>query len=212
MKAAAADIVVSNELRDLLNALYDLSRQQPKAGLIRPEENVEMNLRDYATAIYEKAPKLVSMDLNRVREQLVGKWKLVYSNSEMFRFYNGVTGFANVFPASSFQSLSVEYMSDGYLNEAKYLETLKTPLGESIATVFLNWDLLKETSFITNEKGVIVRGYCTKVTAGPMEYRAEENWKSLRTMAMNEVLYVDQDYLILRNAGALRVFFIFEKE
>lgn len=70
---------------------------------------------------------------------------------------------------------------------------------------------MKETSFITNENSVMLRGYCTKVTAGPMEYRAEENWKSLRTLAMNEVIYVDKDYLIMRNAGALRVFFILER-
>jgi hypothetical protein len=34
---------------------------------------------------------------------IAGKWRLVYSNSEMFRFYNGITGFANVFPGTSFQ-------------------------------------------------------------------------------------------------------------
>lgn len=44
-----------------------------------------------------------------------------------------------------------------------------------------------------------------------MSYRAEENWKSLRTLAMNEILYVDDNVMLMRNAGALRVYFIFER-
>ena len=71
---------------------------------------------------------------------------------------------------------------------------------------------MKETSFMTNENSVILRAYCSKVTAGPMTYMAEENWKSLRTMSMYEVIYIDDKMLLLRNAGALRIFFVFERE
>jgi hypothetical protein len=49
------------------------------------------------------------------------------------------------------------------------------------------------------------------VKAGPMEYEAEENWKSLRTMAMNEILYIDDELMLIRNCGALRVFFVFQR-
>ena len=45
-----------------------------------------------------------------------------------------------------------------------------------------------------------------------MEYLAEENWKSLRTMSMNELIYVDDKVKIMRNTGALRIFFIYLKE
>jgi hypothetical protein len=50
-----------------------------------------------------------------------------------------------------------------------------------------------------------------KVTAGPMEYEAQENWKSLRTLSMNELMYVDENIKIMRNCGALRIYFIYEK-
>jgi hypothetical protein len=53
----------------------------------------------------------------------------MYTNSEMFEFYHGVTGFANVLPTSKFEDLNVQYRSDGYLNEAEYFEKLSTPLG-----------------------------------------------------------------------------------
>jgi hypothetical protein len=49
------------------------------------------------------------------------------------------------------------------------------------------------------------------VTAGPMEYEAQENWKSLRTLSMNELMYVDENIKIMRNCGALRIYFIYEK-
>ena len=84
-------------------------------------------------------------------------------------------------------------------------------MGAIDATVYANWDLLKEMSFMTNENSVVLRSYCTKVTAGPMEYEAQENWKSLRTLSMNELIYVDDKSMILRNCGALRIFFLLER-
>jgi hypothetical protein len=91
------------------------------------------------------------------------------------------------------------------------LEKLTTAVGSVDATVYANWELVKEMSFMTNENSVVLRSYCTKVTAGPMEYAAEENWKSLRTMSMNELLYVDNNIMILRNCGALRIYFVYER-
>ena len=126
----------------------------------------------------------------------------------MFRFYNGITGFVNVFPASKFKSLHLKYESDGYLSENKYFEELETPLGLKVATVYSTWELQKEMSFMTNDNTVVLRSFCEKVTAGPFEYEAQENWKSLRTMSMNEVVYVDEDLLLMRNCGALRIFFV----
>jgi hypothetical protein len=163
-------------------------------------------------AVIEQAPKASSKNINDLRLTVNGKWKLLYTNSEMFDFYNGVTGFVNVFPASKFESLSAEYSSDGFLSEAKYYETLTSPLGPISATVFSTWELLKEMSFMTNDNSVVLRSYCSKVTAGPMEYEAQENWKSLRTMSMNELVYVDDRTMITRNCGALRIFFVYQRE
>ena len=44
-----------------------------------------------------------------------------------------------------------------------------------------------------------------------MEYEAQENWKSLRTMSMNELVYVDEKVKITRNCGALRIYFLYER-
>ena len=203
---------VEGVLQDIMTELLQLAREQKRCGLDRPDEFEEARIRDLAQAVIEKAPKAASRDLKDLLKDINGSWKLLYTNSEMFNFYNGITGFANVFPASKFQDLKLKYSSDGYLSESVFLERLTTPLGPVDATVYSNWDLVKEMSFMTNENSVVLRSYCLKVTAGPMEYEAQENWKSLRTMSMNEVVYVDSDLMILRNCGALRIYFVLERE
>lgn len=203
---------VRGQLQDVLKELLSTCRKQSRCGLDRPEEEVAARIRDLIQAVIEKAPRAASRDITSLRNDINGKWKLLYTNSEMFSFYNGVTGFANVFPTAKFQDLSMQYSSDGFLSESRYLEKLNTALGGVDATVYSTWELVKEMSFMTNENSVVLRNYCTKVTAGPMEYLAEENWKSLRTMSMNEVLYVDDKVKIMRNTGALRIFFVYERE
>jgi hypothetical protein len=202
---------VKGELRDIMTEMYTLCKKQSRCGLDKPAEEEAARLRDLIQGCIEKAPKIAAQDINKIRTSVTGQWRLMYTNSEMFEFYNGVTGFANVFPASKFQDLSVQYQSDGFLSESKYFETLTTPLGKVDATVYSNWDIMKEVSFMTNENSVVVRNFCQKVTAGPMEYEAQENWKSLRTMSMNELLYVDDKIKIMRNCGALRIYFVYER-
>jgi hypothetical protein len=202
---------VKGELRDIMTEMYTLCKKQSRCGLDKPAEEEAARLRDLIQGCIEKAPKIAAQDINKIRTSVTGQWRLMYTNSEMFNFYNGITGFTNVFPGTTFQDLILEYESDGYLNEAKYLENLKTPMGSTLATVYANWELMKETSLMTNENSVILRGYCSKVTAGPLSYMAEENWKSLRTMSMNELVYIDDRMMLLRNAGALRVFFVYER-
>ena len=203
---------VRGQLNDVLKELLQLSRAQQRCGLDRPDEETAARIRDLIQAVIEKAPRAAQRDINEIRKAVNGNWKLLYTNSEMFSFYNGVTGFANVFPASKFADLRTQYSSDGYLSESRYFERLTTPMGNVDATVFSTWEIVKEMSFMTNDNSVVLRNYCTKVIAGPMEYEAQENWKSLRTMSMNELVYVDENIKIMRNSGALRIFFVYERE
>lgn len=199
-------------LQEIIQELITVGRQQSRCGLDKPSEEEAARIRDLIQAVIEKSPKLAtSKSIPDIRKLINGKWKLLYSNSEMLDFYNGVTGFANVFPTSKFKDLSFEYFSDGYASDAKYYETLTSALGDVNAVVYANWDLVKEMSFMTNENSVVLRNYCLKVTAGPMEYEAQENWKSLRTMSMNEIVYVDDKIKIARNCGALRIYFLYER-
>jgi hypothetical protein len=203
---------VRGELKDILQELLGMCKEQKRCGLDRPEEEDQARMRDLVQAVTEKSVPVAKRDIDELRQAINGKWRLLYTNSEMFSFYNGVTGFANVFPTTKFEDLSMQYISDGYISESRYLEKLSSPLGEIPCTVFSNWEVVKEMSFMTNENSVVLRNYCAKVTAGPMEYLAEENWKSLRTMAMNELIYVDDNIKIMRNTGALRIIFVYVRE
>ena len=206
------DDQLSNEKTEvILKELLDLARAQKRAGLDRPEEVEEGRLRNLVQALVDNAPKASRLSKEVVTKALNGEWKLLYTNSEMFDFYNGVSGFVNVIPSSSFDNLITKYKSDGYLSEARYVEKLITPLGDVDVTVFSNWEVQKEMSFMTNEESILLRAYANKVTAGPFEYEAQENWKSLRTMSMNEIVYIDNDVTVMRNCGALRIFFVYER-
>ena len=211
MKEMEGKTAIEGDVKQLVQELLTMSKKQSRCGLDTENELYESDLayiRDRIEGIIEKSPRAANRDINELRETLNGEWDMLYSNSEMFRFYNGITGFVNVFPASKFKSLHLKYESDGYLSENKYFEELETPLGLKVATVYSTWELQKEMSFMTNDNTVVLRSFCEKVTAGPFEYEAQENWKSLRTMSMNEVVYVDEDLLLMRNCGALRIFFV----
>lgn len=203
---------ITGKITDFKTELIRLCNKQGRCGIDAPEEEAAARIRDLIQAIIEQSPRIASTrSIEEIRKTLNGNWRLLYTNSQMFEFYNGVTGFANVFPLSKFVKLSVQYASDGYLSEAKYFENIGTPVGDLDCVVFANWDLVKEMSFMTNENSVVLRNYCTKVTAGPMEYQAEENWKSLRTMSMNEMVYIDDEIKIMRNCGALRIYFVYQR-
>ena len=203
---------IQGELGEIIDELVSMCKVQTRCGLDKPEEEDQARMRDLVQNIVEKSGPVAARDVDDLRKTINGKWRLLYTNSEMFSFYNGVTGFANVFPTTKFEDLSMQYISDGYISESRYCETLSSPLGEIPCTVFSNWEVVKEMSFMTNANSVVLRNYCSKVTAGPMEYVAEENWKSLRTMSMNELIYIDDKIKIMRNTGALRIFFVYLKE
>eukprot|EP01039_Chlorochromonas_danica_P009160 gene9160-10112_t len=216
--AAKRDNILENNapssLSDALSNLVQLSKRNARCGIDIDSEGESMaEMRAAYQHVLDNITPLATMaEVPEIRKAMVGRWNLLFTNSEMFRFYKGVTGLSGVFPASKFLRMSLEYSSDGYLHECKYFEQLSTPLGEVTVTTYSGWDMVKEISFMTNEPSIVTRNYCQKVTAGPFNYEAEENWKSLRTMALNEVVYIDRRYLVVRNAGALRVFFVFERE
>lgn len=227
-------------LDKLLQSLFKVCREQTRCGLdlfakseseeaTGKSEEVSSQIRDLFQSVVETSKAAWVRELNSnsklektIADKINGRWKMLYSNSEMFQFYNGVTGLVNVFPGSKFEGLELDFnTNNGYGYESQYLESIKVPLIGSLlggingktseAIVSANWELINEVSFMTNEKSLILRNYVNKVRFGPMEYEAQENWKSLRTMAMNEVVYIDDKYLLLRNAGALRIFFVLER-
>jgi hypothetical protein len=68
---------------------------------------------------------------------------------------------------------------NGILSESKFYEELDTPLGLTVATVYSNWELVKEMSFMTNDNSVVLRSFCSKVTAGPFEYEVAHKCHNL---------------------------------
>ena len=83
-------------LQDIIRNLKSMARDQKRCGIDRPSEEDQARLRDLSSALIETAPKAYLRDTKEMLKMINGRWKLLYTNSEMFEFYNGITGFVNV--------------------------------------------------------------------------------------------------------------------
>ena len=83
-------------MQDLVNDLMSMARDQKRCGLDKPTEEDQARLRDLISAVIESAPKAYLRDLKDLIKMINGRWRLLYTNSEMFEFYNGITGLVNV--------------------------------------------------------------------------------------------------------------------
>lgn len=187
----------------------------------------DVNLKDYESVdrefnyllqlLTDNSPKLgQSKTIQEILRLLNGKWNLLYTNSDMFYFYNGLSGFINILPGSKLMSLDMEFQSDGYLSETliteKVMNTILPNKPIFPITITGNYEIVKEISFMTNELSILFRHYPKDVTVTKLKYQAEDYWKSLRGIALNEIIYIDNKTLIFRNAGALRIFFILQRK
>jgi hypothetical protein len=87
---------ISGRVEDLLTELLTLTREQKRCGLDKPSEEDAARMRDLIQAVIEQSPRAATRDIKALTTACTGKWKLLYTNSEMFDFYNGITGFVNV--------------------------------------------------------------------------------------------------------------------
>lgn len=83
-----ADAVEGN-LEDIIPQLITLTSAQGRCGLDRPDETTAARIRDFVQAIIERAPPIAAQPIQKLIKSINGKWKMLYTNSEMFTFYNG---------------------------------------------------------------------------------------------------------------------------
>ncbi len=219
-----------------LKKSYEQSKQPKETTTDEQQQNTQqqqqqtfgdVNLKDYESVdrefnyllqlLTDNSPKLgQSKTIQEILTLLNGKWNLLYTNSDMFYFYNGLSGFINILPGSKLMSLDMEFQSDGYLSETliteKVMNTILPNKPIFPITITGNYEIVKEISFMTNELSILFRHYPKDVTVTKLKYQAEDYWKSLRGIALNEIIYIDNKTLIFRNAGALRIFFILQRK
>ena len=87
---------VNGDLNTIVSNLLELTREVKRCGLDKPGEEESARIRDLVQAVIEQAPRAAKRDIKELTQACCGKWKLLYTNSEMFDFYNGITGFVNV--------------------------------------------------------------------------------------------------------------------
>ena len=90
--ARALSSAKQGDLRKDLDELVRLASKQKRCGLEAPDEFEAARIADAYQGVLQNCAPLVSRDIYDIKTSLNGRWKLLFSNSEMFRFYNGLTG------------------------------------------------------------------------------------------------------------------------
>mmetsp|Transcript_27983 Transcript_27983/g.43494 ORF Transcript_27983/g.43494 Transcript_27983/m.43494 type:complete len:591 (+) Transcript_27983:114-1886(+) len=196
---------------NLLNMLADLQRREGLSGL---------ECSDADQARIQEAAVLVEASSNNLLTQkdiqpadVAGSWDLLYTSSGMFRYNQGLTGLAGSVPNAEFGGLKQELIADKYLFEVKYVERIavkSAPENSFDASVNGDWELKKSVSLLTGAPTVIMSIEPEKVEYGPTSTRAD-HWKSVRSMNLLDISYLDDDLRIMRGNTSTDTIFILQR-
>ncbi|GMH51401.1 hypothetical protein TrRE_jg9747 [Triparma retinervis] len=147
-----------------------------------------------------------------VPSDIEGDWELLYTNSGMFRFYQGLTGLAQSMPNGKFNKLTQSLKAKSYANDCVYEEIVDVVGGqEVIATVDGDWSMKSTPSLLTGEPTVLMSVEPGTVKYGPTSTKAD-HWKSVRCMNQLDMSFMDKEGLrIMRGNTSLDTIFIFKK-
>ena len=147
------------------------------------------------------------------KSDISGKWKLLYTSSGMFKFNRGLTGLAGSVPNADFGGLKQVIKADDYFSDLECIEKIAVKGSEDSsfdAKVNGDWELKTSVSLFTGEPTVIMSVEPDKVTYGPTNTRAD-HWKSVRSMNLLDISYLDDDLRIMRGNTSTDTVFIFKR-
>ncbi|GMH61365.1 hypothetical protein TrST_g6694 [Triparma strigata] len=198
----------SQDKESLLSLISSLSSSDP-AGL--NADDPPSNLLPLISALASSPSNLLTT--RPVTEKdLAGKWTLIYSNSGMIKFSQGLTGLASTLPNGSFLSLTQTLTHNSYASDCLYAESISAGAGSVVsATVDGDWNLRSSVSLLTGEPCVIVNVEPLNVKHSGTTTRAD-HWKSVRCMNMLNLDYIDGDLRIMRGNTSLDTVFVWKKE
>ena len=194
----------------LLEAIKKLTAGDP-AGL-NCDENADDDVLELANGLCEMPGNIVLSTRSRIDpDDITGDWELLFTNSGMFQFNQGLTGLATTMPQGKFNSLVQSLKSKSFAKDCDYKETIDVAGGQSIiANVDGDWDLKSTASLLTGEPTVIMSVEPNTVRYGPSTTKAD-HWKSVRSMNLLDMSYLDDKIRIMRGNTSVRTIFIFKK-
>jgi hypothetical protein len=127
------------------------------------------------------------------------------------RFNQGVLGLANVLPTAKFQGLTQTITSDGLLFETEIVEEMSLITGNLNAQLYADWELKRVVNFMNKREIYSMRVFPRKATYGPITTDVDRRWKSVDSIDRLECVYLNSKVRIMRNQGARKVVFVFER-
>eukprot|EP00587_Corethron_hystrix_P001992 CAMPEP_0113308372 /NCGR_PEP_ID=MMETSP0010_2-20120614/6832_1 /TAXON_ID=216773 ORGANISM="Corethron hystrix, Strain 308" /NCGR_SAMPLE_ID=MMETSP0010_2 /ASSEMBLY_ACC=CAM_ASM_000155 /LENGTH=613 /DNA_ID=CAMNT_0000163391 /DNA_START=216 /DNA_END=2057 /DNA_ORIENTATION=+ /assembly_acc=CAM_ASM_000155 len=160
----------------------------------------------------EKSQSNVVINGNVDNAFLVGVWDLVYTSSGMMRFNQGLTGLGGSVPNGKFAGLKQKLSSTKYMADVEYIESISAVPDTSSfeATVTGDWTLKKSVSLLTGNPSLIMAIEPDLVKYGPTSTRAD-HWKSVRSMNLLDITYLDDDTRVMRGNTSTDTIFIFRR-
>eukprot|EP00586_Coscinodiscus_wailesii_P014756 CAMPEP_0172498678 /NCGR_PEP_ID=MMETSP1066-20121228/115742_1 /TAXON_ID=671091 /ORGANISM="Coscinodiscus wailesii, Strain CCMP2513" /LENGTH=723 /DNA_ID=CAMNT_0013272061 /DNA_START=444 /DNA_END=2615 /DNA_ORIENTATION=- len=152
-------------------------------------------------------------------KELSGEWELVYTSSGMMVFNKGLSGLGGSFPNGRFGGLTQSLRATKYTADVEYKERIDTSSASGNdneeepgfdVTVTGTWELKNSVSLLSGSPTIVMAVEPDKVTYGPTSTRAD-HWKSVRSMNLLDVTYLDEDLRVMRGCTSTDTLFIFRR-
>ena len=199
----------------LLQLLMELSDEENSQGLPCGLTADETQVRRVAEAVAElekesHSNQVSSRGTELTPEDLAGDWELLYTSSAMMKFNKGLSGLGSSFPNGKFNGLTQKLKASKYLSDVEYLERIKTSDASFDVTITGDWKLKRSVSLLTGDPTIQLTVEPDRVNYGPTSTRAD-HWKSVRSMNLLDVTYLDHDFRIMRGNTSTDTIFIFRR-
>ena len=200
-------------LLKILEEIYNEDEPEDLPCGLTTDENTQLRVLE-AVAELEKQPfnQVLSRGADISPEDLSGNWELLYTSSAMMKFNKGLTGLGSSFPSGKFGGLKQKLKASKYLSDVEYIERIKVnpEVSSFDVTVTGDWELKRSVSLFTGDPSIVLVIEPERVVYGPTSTRAD-HWKSVRSMNLLDVTYLDNDLRIMRGNTSTDTLFVFRR-
>jgi len=142
---------------------------------------------------------------------LMGEWDLRYTSSHAMLINRSLSGLGrSTSTKAQFQGLRKRLGGTKYLGKAEYIETFGGEEASFDVVVTGEWILEEKRHAPPRKPSSSLRVKPEKLTYGLITNQANE-WSSLGPIKLLDILYLDEDLMILRGNVNLKSFFIYQR-
>lgn len=198
---------------DLLDVLARLNQDDELPCGLESSENEQTRVLEIVSSLEtESVNRVLTSGGKIIMSDLSGSWDLLYTSSGMMRFNKGLSGLGGSFPNGKFAGLRQNLIATKYITDVEYVERIEVnPEANSFDVVVSgDWELKSSVSLLTGAPTTIMAIEPDKVVYGPTTTRAD-HWKSVRSMNLLDLSYLDDDFRIMRGNTSTDTLFIFKR-